>query len=445
MSDPATLHMEADRPTGARYGVLGFAVSMSLLLYLDRFALSVAQPRIMEELHLDKQQMGYVGSAFFYIYALAQVPSGWFSDRHGGRATLAIYVALWSLAIAGMGFSVGLVSLIIFRCLLGLAQAGAYPCIAGVIKNWFPLHQRGLANSVTSMGGRLGNLVTSALTPQLMALVGVVIGWKTGQWRIVFALYGGLGVLWSLGFWSWFRNRPDEHPGCNEAERREIAPKELRGESPAPRAELPPFVEMARCPTIYFLASVSIWVNVGWIFLTSWLPTYLVEVHEVDDRTAGLLNVIPGLASMAGGVLGGLTTDRLVKRIGLVWGRRATGIVASGGAAVAYLVSLQTESLTIQIISFAAVGFMIDFGLGSLWAVYQDIAGKHVSAVLGFGNMCGNLAAGVFISVIGGYAEADDWTTIFWIAIGALVVTMSSWFFVNPARPLIPEPNAANV
>lgn len=430
-----------ERPTGVRYGVLGFSVTMSLLLYLDRFAFSIAQPTIMKELGLDEVQVGQVASAFFYVYALAQVPSGWFSDRFGGRATLAAYVALWSIAVAGMGFSVGLASLILTRSLLGLAQAGAYPCIAGVIKNWFPLRQRGLANSVTTMGGRLGNLINSALTPQLMVAVGAVFGWQTGQWRVVFAMYGALGIAWAAGFWWFFRNRPSEHPSCNAAEARDILPEGASTAVPQ-RTELPPFWAMARCPTIYFLSLISIWVNVGWIFLATWLPTYLNSVHKVELRTAGLLAVIPGAASMLGGVLGGLSTDRLVRLIGLTWGRRLTGVIATAGASLAYVVGLQTESLTVQIVTFAAAGFMIDFGLGSLWAVYQDIAGRHVSSVLGFGNMCGNLAAAVFAQIIGYYAKAKDWPTVFWISVAALLVTMTCWLFVNPTRPLIRDEQA---
>jgi len=425
----------SERPTQVRFGVLGFSVTMSLLLYLDRFAFAISQTTIMTELGLDEIQIGRVGEAFFFVYALTQVPAGWFSDRFGGRATLALYVLGWSLAIGGMGLSVGFITLIITRSLLGFAQAGAYPCIAGVIKNWFPLRQRGVANSVTTMGGRLGNLVCLALTPALMTMVGAVIGWQTGQWRVVFAMYALLGILWSAGFWRFFRNHPAEHPSCNQAEVLDIKPTALENTTPT-RAGLPPFLAMARCPTIYLLAMISICVNVGWIFLASWLPTYLEKVHKLDLQTVGLLAVIPGAASMLGGVLGGLSTDRLVKRCGLNWGRRITGVIATAGAALAYFIGLQSDSLTVEIITFAAAGFMIDFGLGSLWAVYQDISGRHVSSVLGFGNMCGNLAAGRFGAIIGAYAKAKDYDTVFAIAIGALLVTMTCWLFVNPSRPL---------
>lgn len=432
---PAPVANPFSRPTAVRFGVLGFSVTMSLLLYLDRFALSVAMPPIMKELQLDEQQLGIATGVFFYVYALAQVPTGYLSDRLGGRLTLALYVVLWSLALGGMGFIGGLLSLTIFRGLLGLAQAGAYPCIASVIKRWFPVHRRGVANSLTTMGGRTGYFLATFLTPQLMLVLTGLFGVETGQWRGVFMMYGALGLVWSLLFWWWFRDTPAEHPNCNDAERELIS----HGQAPTPTSTavpLPPFLAMAVSPTMWLLCGISIFVNVGWIFLVTFLPTYLNKVHQYELSLVGILAAIPGLSAMAGGVLGGLSTDFLVRHIGLTWGRRTTGLIAMCGAGTAYLGCLTTDDPIILVTLFAAAGFLIDFGLGSLWAVYQDIAGKHVASVLGFANMCGNLAAGFFPMIIGGYAKQDQWNSVFMISAGALFLTASFWLFVNPRRKL---------
>jgi sugar phosphate permease len=435
-ADPAG---DGGKPTNIRFGVLGFAVSMSLLLYLHRFALSVAMPPIKTELGLDDEQLGIATGVFFYVYALAQVPAGVLSDRLGARLTLTLYVVLWSLALAGMGFIGGLYSLVIFRGLLGLAQAGAYPCIASVNKRWFPVHRRGIANSLTTMGGRTGGMLATLLTPQLMLLVGLVAGMQSGQWRWVFAMYAILGVAWALGFYGFFRESPDEHARCNDQERRFI-----RGaDSPAPeanvsRAGLPvlPVAAMARSRTMWLLCGISVFVNFGWIFLVTFLPTYLTSVHKYSLAQVGFLAALPGLASMLGGVLGGVSTDFLVKNVGLVWGRRTTGLVATIGAGMAYLGCLALDHPIALVALFAGAGFLIDFGLGSLWAVYQDIAGKQVASILGFANMCGNLAAGFFPWVIGIYAKQGQWNAVFLMSAAALFVTASCWLFVDPRQKL---------
>lgn len=436
-SDAASVDAPSDAPpTRARYGVLGFSVSMALLLYLDRFAFSVAQRTIRKELDLDDQDMGYAQSAFFCAYALAQVPAAWLSQRFGARVTLALYVLVWSLAFAGMGAISGLWSLIFFRGLLGLAQAGAYPCAGGFIKNWFPLHERGMANSCTSVGGRGGNLVANLLTPQLMLVAGMLLGSAEGRWRWVFGLYALVGVAWSLWFWIRFRDSPHELSRCNDAERQLITGGHA-AVSPPRSADAPPIWAMLTSPTVLLLCLIGVFVNIGWIFLATFLQTYLQDIHHIDLGVVGLLAALPGIASMCGGILGGLTTDRLVRRVGLTWGRRLPGIIATGGAAVAYMVCLSTDRLEILVICFAAAGFLIDFGLGSLWAVYQDIAGKHVSTVLGFANMCGNLGAGGFAVVIGFLAKAGEWSAMFSFASAALLITMMCWRFVNPSRLLV--------
>ena len=433
----AATDVPSPRPSLVRYGVLGFAVTMSLLLYLDRFALSVALTTIMKELDLDSQQMGRVTGVFFYVYALAQVPAGWLSDRLGGRVTLTLYVLAWSLALGGMGFATGLISLAVFRILLGLGQAGAYPCIASVNKRWFPVTQRGFANSFTTMGGRTGNLLTTIFTPLLMAAVGATIGWTTGQWRVVFWCYSLLGVGWAVLFWTWFRDTPEQHRSVNAGEL-----NLLQHNSPPPAAAgtgvpLPPFRDMAVCPTMYFLCVIGVFVNIGWIFLVTFLPMFLEKVHKLDLKVVGILVAVPGIAAMCGGVAGGMSTDFLVRKIGLKWGRRATGIIATCGGALAYLGCLITDNTVVLVVLFSIAAFMIDFGLGSLWAVYQDIAGKHVAAVLGFANMCGNLAAGFFSEVIGRYAKAGAWPTVFAISALALFATAAGWCLVDPTRPLV--------
>lgn len=465
-AEPVDAHRSSAQSsaTQVRHKILAYCFGMSVLLYLDRFALSVVQTNIKSELQLDDLQMGYITSAFFYVYALAQVPAGWFSDRCGARLTLSLYVAAWSVALIGLGTANGLWSLIVFRALLGLAQAGAYPCAGANNKRWFPVAERGLANSLVAMGGRAGNLLAVVATPYLILLVSKVAADAISPWRPVFMLYGSLGILWSVAYWRYARNAPREHPACNLAEQQLIlgdgdtppsgAVESAASDSAISGATVEKTRErrarqgiwawfwsttvghILRSPTLWLMCSISILVNVGWIFLVTFLPTYFEEVHGLSKALVGWLAAVPGIASMCGGLLGGRTTDYLVKRYGLKIGRRTTGVVASAGAATLYGVALTTSDWRLLIVLFAMIGFLIDFGLGSLWAVYQDIAGGRVAAVLGFANMCGNFAAAVFSTEIGRFAKAGNWTAIFMIAASALVVNFFLWLGVNPTRKM---------
>jgi sugar phosphate permease len=415
---------------------------MSILLYLDRFALSPATDAILRELQLTKEQFGRTYFAFFFAYACMQVPAGWLSDNFGARTTLALYVIGWSLATIGLGLAGGLAAIVLVRLLLGVTQAGAYPAAASLLKRWIPASGRGRANSGVAMGGRAGGLIAFFCTPLLMLLVGKWLGWEIGRWRMVFAMYGCLGFVWAAFFWSLFRDSPRSHVWCNAAEAELIEGAQGRAEPPSSLGL--PVVAMLQSPEIWLLCAFNSAVNVGWIFLVSWLPQYLIETHgsyvaeHIGDKTvvASAMTAATGLAGMCGGLLGGLATDHLVQRFGLRWGRRLPGMCAGCLVCTLYLLASQVHSLWLFVGCMVAVSFTIDFGLGASWASYQDIGGRNVASVLGVGNMCGNLAAGGFAWLIGKLADLDRWQTVFLISAGAMALNAMCWSFFDATRPI---------
>ena len=156
--------------TRVRYRVVFMTTVMAILLYLDRFCVSFAEIFIKQDLGLPDYQIGWLQSCFFGVYALAQVPSGWLTDRFGGRLMLTIYIIIWSTFTAMMGFAWGIASLLLFRGLIGLGQAGAYPTGANLVSKWIPFGQRGMASSGIALGGRIGGAIAPVLTAFLIVL-----------------------------------------------------------------------------------------------------------------------------------------------------------------------------------------------------------------------------------------------------------------------------------
>jgi sugar phosphate permease len=435
-------------PTRVRYLVVALCVGMSILLYLTRFALSPATDAILRELELTKEQFGRTYFVFFFAYALMQVPAGWLSDNFGARGTLALYVLGWSLATVCLGFANGLVAISIARLLLGVTQAGAYPAAASLLKRWIPATGRGRANSSVSMGGRAGGLIAFFFTPILMLVVGQWLGWETGRWRLVFVFYGSLGFLWAGLFWWLFRDSPSLHPWCNAAEANLIDASQANAKRPS-RLSLP--VEaMLRSPEVWLLCVFNCAVNVGWIFLVSWLPQYLIETYgdyvteHIGDKVivAGMMTALTGLAGICGGLLGGTATDFLVHAYGLRWGRRLPAIGAGCVACCLYLLAPRLPNVWLFVGVMIAISFTIDFGLGASWASYQDIGGRNVASVLGVGNMCGNFGAATFAWLIGLLAENDRWNTVFLISGAAMLVNATCWLFFDASRPVVRDAEA---
>jgi ACS family glucarate transporter-like MFS transporter len=294
------------------------------------------------------------------------------------------------------------------------------------------------------MGGRAGGLIAFFFTPMLMLLVGQWLGWQTGRWRIVFVFYGSLGFVWAAIFWWLFRDSPRLHPWCNAAEANLINPQPAAAKPPSLRL---PIVEMLRSREVWLLCVFNCAVNVGWIFLVSWLPQYLIETYgdyvtaHIGDKVvvAGVMTAATGLAGMCGGLLGGTATDRLVQAYGLKWGRRLPGICAGCGVCCLYLLAPRLPNVWLFVGVMIAISFTIDFGLGASWASYQDIGGRHVASVLGVGNMWGNFGAATFAWLIGRLADHDRWHTVFVISAVAMAVNATCWFLFDASRPVVRE------
>jgi sugar phosphate permease len=432
-------------PTRIRFLTLSLCVAMSMLLYLDRYALSSMTDTLLGELRVTKEQLGRTFFAFFFAYGLLQIPAGWLSDSFGARRMLAVYVAVWSLATISMGLANGLAAIFLVRFVLGVSQAGAYPTAASVLKRWFPYRTRGRANSTVSMGGRAGGLLAFAITPAFMLLIGRWLGWETGRWRIVFAIYGSLGLVWVVVFAWLYRDSPRQHPWCNAEEVELISP----GASAAParlRITLPPLA-MLVSKEMLLMCVIGFCVDIGWVFLVSWLPQYLMETYgdylrqTVGDAqvVAGRLTALTGLAGMVGTVLGGLATDRLVVRFGPIWGRRLPGVTAGVLVTGLYLLAPHLHNVWWFVGAMAAISLSIDFCLGAMWATYQDIGGRHVGSVLGLGNMCASFGSAIYTWYAGSLADHNEWNTVFLLAAGAMVIATLSWLLLDPTRPAVPD------
>src|SRR6516165_9094716 len=97
MSDSTAETLPAQSATHVRYWVVSFATFMAVLLYLDRYCLSLAERSIKTDLQLSNFQASLLLGAFSVTYALGQVPAGWLSDRFGARVMLTLYILIWSL------------------------------------------------------------------------------------------------------------------------------------------------------------------------------------------------------------------------------------------------------------------------------------------------------------------------------------------------------------
>jgi MFS family permease len=340
---------------------------------------------------ISKNQIGSVLGAFFFSYALFQVPAGWFSDRLGARRMLTLYILVWSLLTWMTGWVGSLYGLMFARFFFGFAQSGAYPTSSAIVRRWFPVSSRGRASGLIAFGGRLGGALAPFLTTLLIL--------QLGSWRTVLSVYGLLGIAIAGAYYWIVRDRPSEHPACNRSE------QELIGQIPDDAK--PELRDIAKMIGLY-CGSRSLWlnslgqfcVNIGWAFLVTWLPTYLKETHKVSEQQGAFMVTLVLATGMLGQLLGGRATDWSVKRFGLRKGRVFPIAVANCIAGCSYLGCLMIDSVWGVVICCAIVSLMTDFANPSIWAFMQDVGGRNTGAIFGWANMWGNFGASVSSKVV---------------------------------------------
>src|SRR5579871_314915 len=139
----------------ARHRLVGVTFTLTMLLYVDRIAISAGKSAVAQQFALSDTQFGWVLSAFALGYALFQVPAGMFVDRFGPRLALTLIVGAWSFFTGMTGLAWSFASLLAFRLLFGLSEAGAFPACARVFYAWLPAGERGLAQGINLSGSRL--------------------------------------------------------------------------------------------------------------------------------------------------------------------------------------------------------------------------------------------------------------------------------------------------
>ena len=423
------------RPTNVRRRIIGVTMVVAFILYLDRICMGeiVKSLSFHKDLGLTKEQTGRILGSFFFAYALFQVPAGWASDRFGARPMLTIYIVLWSLFTVMTGLATGFAGLLAARLLCGMAEAGAYPTAMAMIRKWIPLTGRARASGMVALGGRMGGTLAPFLTIWMIVKMG---GWRTSLW-----IDGGAGLLIAILFWKIARSNPQGHPGVNAAELALIGRPEI--EKPLSGRELGSALKsFAKSTSLWCNSANQLLVNIGWGFLVTWLPTYLVEERHVGEIEGGRMVTCVLAFGMLGQIAGGYYCDWATRRFGLRWGRVLPMSSAMIVCAAAYLCCPFVGSTWLLVACCAAVSFCTDLGNPAMWAFMGDVGGRATAAAGGWGNMWGNFGASAgallvpWLLKVGG---GDGKTLVFFTLAGAFVLAGLVVLPMDATKKLIPD------
>ncbi len=388
-------------PTRARFIVLAGLCSAAALAYLVRNGVAPAESTIRADIGLTKEQSGMMMSAFFWPYALCQIPAAMLAQRLGSRRALALYAVMWSLATAG--FALGELGwMTASRAFMGVAQAGLVPVAVGVMARWFPKTAQATAAGAFSGFMSAGSIVAAPLTAWLVMDLG---------WRWMFVLYAIPGVLWAAWFAWWHRDDPARHPAVNEAELERIGPA---GTKAGDDAATGVWRALAVNPALWLLCVQQFCRAAGYIFFASWFATYLQEARGITLVKSAWLTTLPLLADVAGGFSGGLISDALLRR---TRSRR----IARQGMAMAALLLCAALIFTAWFVADPVLAVLvISAGMycagvvnPCFSATLMTCGGPHAATWSAVTNMCGNFGAASFpILVPWLIAHAGGWDAV---------------------------------
>lgn len=464
MTNPSPTGSENLVPTRARWVVLGFLFSLTVVLYIDRICIAQAAKMIERDLGFCHTEMSIIYAAFTIAYGIFEIPTGRWGDKYGSRGVLARIVMWWSIftiltgsvwrfsyesdltiRLPFLGWSSPLLFdsfllLLLIRFLFGAGEAGALPNAARISSRWFSISERSLVQGVVVTGMSIGGAVSPMITATLIREFG---------WRASFAIFGLMGVVWTAVFYSWFRDDPAKHPSVNAAELLLINQGRRPTDLPA---DLHPPV-----PWKYVLTSLNVWALGGTMMAAAfcnylylfWYSTYLQEARGVTPERAGQLTGLVLTGSAIGCLLGGFFAKWTVELPwGRKWGRRWLGFIAMAIGGMFLWLSVQMDSPLAASLCAATVGMTAFSQQTNWWAAVTETSGRHIGAIFGLLNMLGapgGVASQLFMGMYadyrkaGGFSGRAQWDPAFYIYAGVLVAGGCLWLLVNVDRPIVPD------
>ena len=422
------------RRTRVRYGILLLIFLLTTINYADRATFSIAGDAASKDLGLDPIQMGYIMSAFAWAYVIGQIPGGALLDRFGTKLIYTLAIAAWSFFTLVQGFSGFLTGGAIFaglfamRFMVGLAESPSFPGNARLVAAWFPGSERGTASAIFNSAQYFSLVVFAPF-----------MGWlvHTYDWHSVFFVMGGLGLVAAFVFWKMVRS-PVDHPGVNKAELDYI---EAGGglvrmeDRTVTKSAAFSWANVKQVLGSRMLLGVFIGqygINVLTYFFVTWFPIYLVKERGLNILEAGFAAAAPALCGFAGGVLGGVISDALLKKTGSLTIARKTPLLIGMLLSALIIACAYIDNSALIVVVMA--GAFFGKGIASLgWAVVSDTSPREFVGVTGgIFNTFGN-SAGIVTPIVIGYIVAATGSfdgALWFVGIHCLLV-IAAYFLIT--------------
>lgn len=266
-----------------------------LLVYFHRLAPAVVAAEMMREFRAGAGLLGFLGAAYFYAYAVMQLPAGLLSDSWGPRKTISFFFGLAFVGSLTLGMATNVFWAIVGRTLVGMGVSMLFVSTMKVLAEWFRVGEFALMTGLLMAMGGLGSL--SAAVP--WALVSSWIGWRNS-----FVLVGIITLGLAILVWLVVRDRPSDLGWGSPLESADVNPQGI---------SLPDAMKQVMgCAAFWSLASWFFFdAAIFFAFVGLWGGPYLMQIYGFSKAQAGVILSMPSIGMIIGGPLLGFASDHL--------------------------------------------------------------------------------------------------------------------------------------
>lgn len=429
---------------GLRWWVVSLVALATVINYIDRQSLNVLWPTAFEELFPEltfderKAIYGTVSLVFILAYAFGQAIFGKIFDWIGTRMGFVLSIGVWSLATAAHAFARGLVSFSIFRGLLGVAEAGNWPGATKANAEWFPTKERALAQGIFNSGAAIGGIISIPLIGFLAVFM---------SWQMIFVMIGLVGLLWLVPWLIIVKGPPSSHSWLSAEEKEYILSgqenQDVDGDGNPDDGYNPGTLEILSRKESWGIIIASAAIDPIWWLFVFWIPSYLIEVYQMDVKGIAIYGWVPYVGAMFGAWFGGLLAQN---RLSSGWSVNATRkLTITLGCMImlpALLAMANPGSPTVAVLIMAVILFGFQTAIGNVQTLPSDFfGGKSVGTLAGFAGMAAKLgAAGLSTYLIPWLTTGGNYTPAFVVGAALAIIAMASvWILCGNIAPLKPR------
>jgi ACS family tartrate transporter-like MFS transporter len=402
-----------------RWKLIPYLFFCFILCMVDRVNISFAALQMNKDIGISASMFGMIAGIFFIAYFIFEVPSNVLMHKLGARVWITRILISWGLVTMLTAYAQSVSQLVILRCLLGVAEAGFYPCIILYFTYWFPGRYQARTISIFMCAMLTANIVAGPVSTLIMDN----ISWlNMAGWRWLFILEGIPAILCGIITPFILTDRPEQAEFLTKEEKNWLL-TEIQNESEEKNVK-------TSASTWVAFKQFRVWYF-GWCFfcyvtavngLGFWMPQIIRELSKVLTNTQiGLISMLPYICGAISMLLIARHSDKTKERRYHV----ALPILV---AFFGFIALTMTSNLILSVILLCVCAASCFPFVGSFWTMPNaSLNGEEAAVGIAIISSVGNLGGFVGPYIVGIIKDATQSTVycMYFLAFMALVAALS--------------------